>query len=209
MLALSERGRRETTREEIVELLGAGPKAADHAIESLRRKGWLEWAAGGSISSYAGRARAGLPPDSNLIALPRRIATRYYIGFGRAVVHYGVITQHTDRSDLGRPSSPSDGHLLVRFALLARTYLDSHFSVKSPEEIEQLVCREPAEVSVHQVGYVGLCNAENSGHFALLQFLLFQDFEDVKSYLRTSHQLIGIFQSKIGKNIPGADLGLS
>src|SRR6516225_2665796 len=27
--------------------------------------------------------------DSNLIALARRIATRYYIGFGRAVVHYG------------------------------------------------------------------------------------------------------------------------
>ena len=42
MLALSERGRRETTREEIIELLGAGPKAADHVIESLRRKGWLE-----------------------------------------------------------------------------------------------------------------------------------------------------------------------
>jgi len=30
----------------------------------------------------------------------RRIATRYYIGFGTAVVHYGVTTQHTDRSDL-------------------------------------------------------------------------------------------------------------
>ena len=62
VLALASAGRRETTREEIVELLGAGPKAADHAIESLRRKGWLEWAAGGSISSYAGRARAGRPP---------------------------------------------------------------------------------------------------------------------------------------------------
>ena len=38
--------------------------------------------------------------DSNRLALARRIATRYYIGFGRAVVHYGVTTQHTDRSDL-------------------------------------------------------------------------------------------------------------
>src|SRR6516162_2314380 len=44
VLALSERGRRETTREKIVELLGAGPKAADLVVESLGRKRWLEWA---------------------------------------------------------------------------------------------------------------------------------------------------------------------
>ena len=39
MLALSERGRRETTGEEIVELLGAGVKAADHVIESRGVRG--------------------------------------------------------------------------------------------------------------------------------------------------------------------------
>ena len=38
--------------------------------------------------------------DSNRLALARRIATRYYIGFGTAVAHYGLTTQHTDRSDL-------------------------------------------------------------------------------------------------------------
>ena len=34
VLALASAGRRETTREEIVELLGAGVKAADHVIGS-------------------------------------------------------------------------------------------------------------------------------------------------------------------------------
>jgi hypothetical protein len=38
VLALSERGQRETTRAEIIELLGVSPKAADHVIESLRHK---------------------------------------------------------------------------------------------------------------------------------------------------------------------------
>lgn len=37
VLALSERGRREATRAEIVDLLGGSAKAADHVIESLRR----------------------------------------------------------------------------------------------------------------------------------------------------------------------------
>ena len=40
VLALTERRRREATRAEIVELLGGNAKAADHVIESLRRKGW-------------------------------------------------------------------------------------------------------------------------------------------------------------------------
>ena len=52
ILALNERGRREATRKEIIELLGGFPKAADHVIESLRRKGWLERPAGGNIWSF-------------------------------------------------------------------------------------------------------------------------------------------------------------
>ena len=32
--------------------------------------------------------------DSNRLALARRIATRYYIGFGTAAAHYGLTTQH-------------------------------------------------------------------------------------------------------------------
>ena len=47
MLALTERGQRETTRKEIVDLLGGTAKVADHVIESLRRKGWLERATWG------------------------------------------------------------------------------------------------------------------------------------------------------------------
>lgn len=41
VLVLSEQGRREIERSEVVQLLGETPKAADHVIHSLRRKGWL------------------------------------------------------------------------------------------------------------------------------------------------------------------------
>src|ERR1017187_8737387 len=47
VLALAEQGRREIARPEIVQLLGVNPKAADHVINSLRRKGWLERASWG------------------------------------------------------------------------------------------------------------------------------------------------------------------
>jgi predicted transcriptional regulator of viral defense system len=94
LLALTERGQRETTRQEIVELLGGSPKVADHVIESLRRKGWLERATWGEylvIPPEQGPAALG---NSNLLALASRIANPYYIGFGTAAAHYGLTTQH-------------------------------------------------------------------------------------------------------------------
>jgi predicted transcriptional regulator of viral defense system len=94
VLALSERGRRETTREEIVQLLGAGPKAADHVIESLRHKGWLERAAWGAYLLIPAEQGPDALGDSNLLALASRIASRYYLGFGTAAAHYGLTTQH-------------------------------------------------------------------------------------------------------------------
>ncbi len=94
VLALSESGRRETTREEIVELLGAGPKAADHVIESLRRKGWLERASWGAYLLIPAEQGPDALGDSNLLALASRIANRYYIGFSTAAAHYGLTTQH-------------------------------------------------------------------------------------------------------------------
>jgi DNA-binding MarR family transcriptional regulator len=46
VLALSERGLKGVAREDIIKLLGASSKAVDNIMESLRRKGWLERAAG-------------------------------------------------------------------------------------------------------------------------------------------------------------------
>src|SRR5450631_261889 len=94
VLGLNERGRREATREEIIRLLGGGPKAADHVIESLRRKGWLERASWGKyllIPPDQGPAALG---ESNLLALASRIIEPYYIGYGTAATHYGLTTQH-------------------------------------------------------------------------------------------------------------------
>jgi predicted transcriptional regulator of viral defense system len=94
VLALSERGLRGVTREEIIELLGTSPKAVDNIIESLRRKGWLERASWGKYLL--------IPPDqgpealgnSNLLAQASLIADPYYIGYATAAAHYGLTTQH-------------------------------------------------------------------------------------------------------------------
>ncbi|MEO7192547.1 MAG: type IV toxin-antitoxin system AbiEi family antitoxin [Vicinamibacterales bacterium] len=104
VLALTEQGRRDASREEIIHLLGSTPKAADAVIEGLRRKGWLERATWGKYLF--------IPPDqgpdaignSNLLALASRVADRYYIGFGTAAAHYGLTTQHRNVILLVTPS---------------------------------------------------------------------------------------------------------
>ena len=76
VLALSERGRRETTRGEIINLLGVSPKAADNVIESLRRKGWIERAAWGEYLLIPPEQGPDALGDSNLLALASRITSR-------------------------------------------------------------------------------------------------------------------------------------
>lgn len=93
MLTLTERGRRETTRTEIIDLLGS-VKAADHVIEALRRKGWLERATWGEYLLIPPEQGPDVLGDSNLLALASRIANPYYVGFGSAAAHYGLTTQH-------------------------------------------------------------------------------------------------------------------
>jgi predicted transcriptional regulator of viral defense system len=94
VLALTERRQREATRAEIVELLGGSDKAADHVIESLRRKGWLERATWGEYLLVPPEQGPDALGDNNLLALASRVADPYYIGFGTAATHYGLTTQH-------------------------------------------------------------------------------------------------------------------
>lgn len=94
LLALNESGQRDATRKKIIELLGGGPKAADHVIESLRRKGWLERASWGKYLLIPPEQGPDVLGDSNLLALASHIATPYYIGYGTAAAHYGLTTQH-------------------------------------------------------------------------------------------------------------------
>ncbi len=94
VLALTERGRREATRAEIVDLVGGSAKAADHVIESLRRKGWLQRATWGEYLLIPPEQGPDALGDSNLLALASRVADPYYIGFSTAAAHYGLTTQH-------------------------------------------------------------------------------------------------------------------
>lgn len=42
VLTLEQRGRKRTSRSEIIQLLGVTEKACDHVISALRKKGWLK-----------------------------------------------------------------------------------------------------------------------------------------------------------------------
>ena len=94
VLALTEHRQRDTTRGEIIRVLGGSPKAADHVIESLRRKGWLERATWGKYLLVPPDQGPDAIGDSNLLALASRIVDPYYIGFGTAAAQYGLTTQH-------------------------------------------------------------------------------------------------------------------
>ncbi len=103
VLALTEHARREATREEIIRVLGGSAKVADHVIESLRRKGWLERATWGKYLLVPPDQGPDALGDSNLLALASRIADPYYIGFGTAAAHYGLTTQHRNAIFLVTP----------------------------------------------------------------------------------------------------------
>jgi len=69
VLALAEQGRRDASREEIIRILGASPKAADNVIEGLRRKGWLERAAWGKYLLVPPNQGPHALGEGNLLAL--------------------------------------------------------------------------------------------------------------------------------------------
>ena len=104
VLALTEQGRRDVTREEIIHLLGGTPKAADEVIKALRKKGWLERAAWGKYLLVPPDQGPDALGDSNLLALASRVTDLYYIGFATAAAYYGLTTQHRNVIFLVTPS---------------------------------------------------------------------------------------------------------
>lgn len=118
VLALSEQGRREIERSEIVRLLGVTPKAADHIIHSLRHKGWLERASWGKYLLIPPEQGPDAIGEGNTLALASRITEPYYIGYGTAAAHYGLTTQRRNLIWLAAPMNLRDrrvGEAQVRF----------------------------------------------------------------------------------------------
>ncbi len=111
VLILTEQARREIGRPEIVQLLGVSEKAADHTIQSLRRKGWLERASWGRYLLIPPDQGPDALGETNLLALASRIADEYYIGYGTAAAHYGLTTQHRNVIWLVTPEHLRDRRL--------------------------------------------------------------------------------------------------
>lgn len=94
VFALTELGRRETTRAEVAALQGGTLNAADMLIAGLRRKGWLERATRGTYLIIPPEQGPDALGNTNLLALASRGVHPYYIGFGTAAAYYGLTTQH-------------------------------------------------------------------------------------------------------------------
>ena len=94
VLTLAEHGGKEVERQEVIDILGVSPQAADHVIRGLRRKGWLERASWGRYLLIPPEMGPDALGESNVLALASRIADPYYFGYGTAATHYGFTTQH-------------------------------------------------------------------------------------------------------------------
>ena len=94
VLSMTEHGAREVERQQIIDMLGVSPQAADHVIHGLRRKGWLQRASWGRYLLIPPEMGPEALGESNILALASRIADPYYFGYGTAAKHYGFTTQH-------------------------------------------------------------------------------------------------------------------
>jgi predicted transcriptional regulator of viral defense system len=118
VLALAEQGRRELQRSEVGHLLGVSSKAADHIIQSLRHKGWLERASWGKYLLIPPDQGPDALGEGNVLALASRITDPYYVGYGTAASHYGLTTQRRNVIWLVAPTHLRDrraGDAEVRF----------------------------------------------------------------------------------------------
>jgi len=112
VLGLTEHGHREVSRQEIIQMLGVIPQAADNVIRSLRSKGWLERASWGRYLLVPPDMGPEAVGEGNLLALASRIAEPYYFGYGTAATHYGMTTQYRNVIRLVTPTRLRDRCLL-------------------------------------------------------------------------------------------------
>jgi len=99
--------------------------------------------------------------------------------------------------------------LAIRFTLVMAADLDRHLPVKPFQKIKQLIRCEATEMSVHEMRYVGLSDAKNTGDLALLEPFVFEDLVNVEADLGTRVELVGIIEVQIRKDISGAFLNLN
>ena len=112
VLDMTARGAQAVNRGEIIDMLGAGAKAADRMINSLRRKGWLERASWGRYLLVPPEMGPDALGHDNVLALADRIASPYYFGYATAARHYGFTTQHRFTVELATPARVRNRRLL-------------------------------------------------------------------------------------------------
>jgi hypothetical protein len=104
--------------------------------------------------------------------------------------------------------SEAKSDLLKGIAGAARADLDRHLAVETLEEAEQLVGSEPVEMSIHQVGYLRLLDAEQGGNLLLREFTVGEQLIDVIAQLGPGQPLVGVGQAQVGEDVAGAFLVL-
>src|SRR5689334_16857860 len=83
---------------------------------------------------------------------------------------------------------------------------DININPQGIQEPKEPVEREPIELAPHQSRYLGLVDAENRRGLGLSEFAFGDDVADALHEFGLGQQLLGVFQSQVGKDIAATGL---
>src|SRR5580658_278566 len=102
-------------------------------------------------------------------------------------------------------ASGSKRHLLVGFACVASAYLDRDLLLKGPKERKHSPFGEKMVLTIHQLGYFRLVDAEQLGDFPLFELPCLQNQADGVPKLGAREKLIGVVKAQVGEHVAAAD----
>jgi predicted transcriptional regulator of viral defense system len=210
VLTLTERGRREVAREDIIQLLAASPESADHVIRSLRRKGWLQQASWGKYLLIPPDQGPDALGEGNLLALASRIAEPhpYYLGYGTAAAHYGLTTQHRNTIWIVTPARLRDRHLNDSKVRIVNPVQRKFFGFASVDVLGYAVQMSDIEkTAIDCIDRPDLCGGIGEAAIILAAASRRCDWSKVASYLqriasKPLTQRFGWLADHVGADIP-------
>ena len=208
VLNMAEHGSRETERQEIIDMLGVSPQAADHVIRSLRRKGWLERASWGRYLLIPPEMGPDALGESNVLALASRIAEPYYFGYGTAAMHYGFTTQHRQVIRLVTPMRTRNRRVLDSEVRIVNPVLRKFFGFRPVDVLSYTVMMSDREkTAIDCIDRPDLAGGEGEAATVLATACRRIDWHKAAGYLdrmssRTLTRRFGWLAERAGATIP-------
>lgn len=188
VLSLTEQKRRETARSEIIKLLGVSAKAADHVIESLRQKGWLERASWGKYLLIPPDQGPDILSENNILALASQIARPYYIGYGSAAALYGFTTQHRHVVILVTPMQVRARHVAETRVQIVNPKPEKFFGFESLDVLgHDIMVSDREKTAIDCIDRPSLAGGPGEAAYILAMASRKMDWRKAVDYLKRIH----------------------